>query len=146
WLVIGLIGANLATLVGTGNRGAFLTMLGAFPLFLLTFRRELGTFRVVQISVFGAALLVVASLIMVNYTSYGQLFQRLSELEVSEEGIPDTRQNTWPIALETIRQKPLLGHGPRLRLQDDEIVVYPGHPAIPYPHNLYLFLLVTVGV
>jgi len=40
-----------------------------------------------------------------------------------------------------------LGHGPRLRFEGgDEGARYKGHRYVRYPHNLYLFLVFTIGV
>src|SRR5690606_1147491 len=42
WLLAGLIGCNLLLLVTTGNRGGFLTLIGAGILYLWMFRHLLG--------------------------------------------------------------------------------------------------------
>jgi O-antigen ligase len=73
------------------------------------------------------------------------MYERLESTEL-EGGIPDTRADTWDTAWSHIVDKPLLGHGPRLRLDGDEGRPYPGTPRISFPHNLYLFLLYTVGL
>ena len=52
----------------------------------------------------------------------------------------------WPFVWKEVKRKPLLGHGPRLRFQGgSEGRRYEGHRFVRYPHNLYLFLLFTVG-
>ncbi len=144
--VLALIAANMAVLLSTANRGAFLTMMGIFPLFLYSFRQELGTIRAVRIGIAAAVLFVGVSVAVVNYTDYGRMFERLTSLTETDGFIPSTREVTWPVAWENIKDRPLLGHGPRLRLLDDDEVAYEGHVVIPYPHSLYLFLLYTVGV
>ena len=83
---------------------------------------------------------------VINFTRYDVLFTRLAETEI-EEGVPDTRQVVWPAAWRAIKERPILGHGPRLRFIGDETGKYHDfHTYIPFPHNLYLFLLFTVGI
>lgn len=139
-----LMAVNIGCLIATANRGGFLVLIGGAGLFLYMFHSQLGMKRTLTISITGSFLLVIASVIMINFTQFGALYQRLEATEI-EGGIPDTRATTWANVLPKIADKPLLGHGPRLRLQDDESRSYKGHEAIPYPHNLYLFLLYTVG-
>ena len=143
--LIALILANFGFLVATGNRGGFLSLLGGSVLFLWIFRKELGVRRVLQLATTGAILLSLASAVVVTYSDFGVLFQRLGETSV-ESGIPDTRQQSWPRALKHIQERPILGHGPRYMMQGGEDGMrYPGWEYQPYPHNLYLFLLSTVG-
>ncbi len=145
-LIVGVIIANLAFMTATANRGSFLTLVGIFPFFLLTFRRQMGTLRVIQFSVAGAGLLIATAVVIVTFTDFNRMFDRLEETTATENGVPATRAKTWPVAWENIKLKPWLGHGPRLRLVDDFQVVYKGHVAIDYPHSLYLMLLFTMGI
>jgi O-antigen ligase len=145
WLIL-LAGLNLAFLVATGNRGGFLSLLGGAVLFIWLFRKELGSARVFQLVTGGSILVALMSALIVTYSDYGRLYERLGETTV-EEGIPDTRQTTWPLAWAKIKERPLFGHGPRFLMQGGEDgVKYPGWEYQLYPHNLYLFLLATVGV
>ncbi len=141
-----LAGANLAFLVATGNRGGFLSLIGGAVMFLWFFRHELGVVRVVKIASAGGALLVFSSFLIINYTDYGRLFERL-EATTIEEGVPDTRQYTWPRAWEKIKERPIFGHGPRyMMIGGEDGARYPTWEFQNYPHNLYLFLLSTIGV
>ncbi len=143
--LIGLAGTNLVMLIATGNRGGFLTLVGASALFLWFFRRVLGTMRTMRLAIGGAALVATSAAVTINLTGFDSLFTRLAETEI-EGGIPDTRQSVWPVAWQEIKKKPILGHGPRLRFVGDETGKYRDvHTYISYPHNLYLFLLFTVG-
>jgi O-antigen ligase len=144
---LAILGAvNLGMLVATGNRGGFIVLLGAMIMFLWLFRKELGMRKVVQLVTGGTVALAIAATLIVSYTDFGRLFERLESTTV-EEGIPDTRQHTWPLAWEKIKQRPLLGHGPRFEMDGAaKGTEYPGHEHQPYPHSLYLFLLVTIGV
>lgn len=145
-LFFGLLAmANFALLVATQSRGGFLTFVGAGAIFLWMFRKELGVVRIVGLVSGGVMALALAAALIVNYTEFGGLFDRLAETEV-QGGIPDTRLKAWPAAWQEIKKKPLLGHGPQMRLPDDDVKRYKGHVYIMYPHNLYLFLLFTVGV
>ncbi|MBA3564577.1 MAG: O-antigen ligase family protein [Gammaproteobacteria bacterium] len=139
-----LMALNVGCLLATANRGGFLVLIGGAGLFLYMFRSQLGLKRTLTLSIAGSFLLVFVSIVVINFTSYGAMYERLEATEI-EAGVPDTRANTWAAAVPAIAEKPVLGHGPRLRLQDDYTKSYPGHKVVPYPHNLYLFLLYTVG-
>jgi O-antigen ligase len=137
---------NFACLVATGSRGEFLILVGCAAIYLWLFRSRLGTFRAIRLAISGAAVLAVTALIVINFTQFGGLFDRLEDTEFGESGIPDTRQVLWPPAWEEIQKRPMLGHGPRFRFFLEEMGVrYPGREYIRYPHSLYLFLLYTVG-
>lgn len=141
-----LITANMLLLIATGNRGGFLTLIGAGLVFLWLFRMELGPKRVVGVITIGPLLLIIAAAIAIQYTDFGRLFDRLVATEV-EAGIPDTRLEVWPNAVREVRENLFFGHGPRLRFDGGDVGQSVGaHPYIRYPHNLYLFLALTVGV
>jgi O-antigen ligase len=149
WLRRGLMALaaiDLSFLIATGNRGGFLTLLGGSFIFLWLFRKELGTQRVVKLAVSGVLMLSFASAIVVNYTDFNRLFARLGDTTFAE-GIPDTRQNAWPKAWAKIKERPILGHGPRYQMDGAmHGVRHEGSEFQNYPHNLYLFLLATVGL
>jgi O-antigen ligase len=73
------------------------------------------------------------------------MYDRLEATEF-QGALPDTRATTWATSWQYITQKPVLGHGPRLRLSNDDDSLFRGHVQITYPHNLYLYQLYTVGV
>ncbi len=157
FLVQSLIGLNLLGLVATGNRTGFLIILAMFPIFLLVFRRELGPRRIGLYVLGGAATVVIASAIVIAFTDFGAMFERLGRVTQTEAGVPTTRAETWPIAIEKIRERPWFGEGPhfltaeeaeasnQIRIEFEELgelaTVYD-----PYPHSLYLYLLRTVGI
>jgi O-antigen ligase len=157
FLVQLLIGLNLLGIVVTGNRTGFLTLLMMFPIFLFVFRSELGAKRVAMYLVTGTATLAVASAIAIYFTDFDRMFGRLERVTETESGVPSTRSETWPIAIEKIRRDPWFGEGPyypkadalmesgemRIEFEDlgDVTTAFD-----PYPHSLYLFLLRTVGV
>lgn len=139
-----LMAANVGLLVATGNRGGFLSLLGGGLLFLYAFRRELGFARSVKLVASVGALAVIATVIILNFTRYNVLFDRLAETEMVD-GVPDTREGNWGPAIAMISERPILGHGPRPIFVGDTDADKPGLIAIFYPHDLYLFLLYTVG-
>lgn len=138
---------NFAFLVATGSRGEFLVLVGGLLVYLWLFRRRLGVMRALGLAVGGAFVLTATALIVVNFTQFGGLFERLEETEFNEQGVPDTRQAVWPPTWREIVKSPIIGHGPRLRFHNEHRGQrYEEHEYIGYPHNLYLFLLFTVGI
>ena len=146
WALLGLLVTDLILLVTTGARGGYVVLVGAGILFLWMFRSILGPARTIRLALGGGLLVVAAGVFAVTFTDFDRLFQRLEDTQI-EAGIPDTRAVVWPIAWEEIKTRPLFGQGPRLRFPDEENgATYKGHKFILYPHNLYLFLLVNIGV
>ncbi|TAK51507.1 MAG: O-antigen ligase family protein [Gammaproteobacteria bacterium] len=146
-LVQFLIVLNLVGLVATANRGAFLTLLVFFPVMLFAFRRELGPKVIVAYLIGGVAVLAIASLIVVAYTDFGQMYDRLGQVTETEDGVPTTRADTWPVAIEKIKKDPWLGEGPYFPTEETaEEMGWARSSMDPFPHSLYLYLLRTVGV
>lgn len=139
---------NIAMIIATANRGSFLVLMAGLAWFLWAFRAQLGFGRIVQVVTASVIVIFGAASVVAAYTDFGQMFDRLEKTTETEGGIPTTRAALWPVAWENIKEKPLLGHGPRVVQQkelryrnvpDEQLVA-------PFPHNLYLHLLVTVGV
>ena len=154
WCVTGF---NLLGLVATGNRAGFLVLLGIAPFLMYAFRKELGVKRIITLSASGAAVLVVAATIAVTYTDFNRLFFRMDTVTETEGGIPVTRSEGWPIAVEKIKRHPWFGEGPYFwTAEDAEKIGQSQTEYLPggaldtafdhYPHSLYLYLLRTVGV
>jgi O-antigen ligase len=142
-----VIGLNLLCLVATANRGAFLVLLVMFPAVLITFRERLGARRIAQYLVGGLAVLAIASTIAVMYTDFGKMFDRLETITETEDGVPSTRALTWPVAVAKIKLHPWLGEGPYfVHPETAEQLGLVRSDYDNYPHNLYLYLLRTVGV
>jgi O-antigen ligase len=156
-LVCGIVGFNMLGLVATGNRAGFLILLAMAPLLLFAYRRELGMKRIVQYSLGGAAALALMATIAVTFTDFNLMFNRMETVTETEGGIPTTRSEGWPVAIEKIKQRPLVGEGPYFWTAEDaedieqlqyefdeggEIDTAFDH----YPHSLYLYLLRTVGL
>ena len=144
-LILAVILANLGVLVATGNRGGLLVLILAAGLFFLLFKHEFGVRRLIKIGAAGFVMFVISATIIVTFTEFNVLFERLSETTV-DEGIPDSRAKIWPLAVERIQENPVFGHGPRIRLIDENLRIIIGHQFMPYPHSLYLFVLYTLGI
>ncbi len=141
----GMAAVFFGFLVATGSRGSFLTAIGGIGLFAWVFRRDIGTMRMMRLVVVGSAVLALAATIIVTRTEFNVMFDRLASTEFYG-AVPDTRRGLVSISMEQIVEKPLLGHGPRLRLLNEWERRIPGHTMLPYPHNLILFVLYTTGI
>jgi len=136
---------NLGLMVATGNRTALIILaVVLLPYLIYHYRLRVNAMQMIGLLTSGVLFFVLASTILINFTSYGVIFDRLAGTEV-ENGVPDTRAVTWPMAIDAIEKKPVFGHGPRLRLPDDFLTKYKGHDPIQQPHNLFLFILYTLG-
>jgi O-antigen ligase len=139
---------NVAMIIATANRGSFLVLIAGLLWFLYAFRSQLGFSRIVRVLTVSVIVIFGSASIVATYTDFGQMFDRLAKTTETEDGIPTTRAALWPVAWENIKEKPILGHGPRIVQQkelryrnvpDEQLVA-------PFSHSLYLHLLVTVGV
>lgn len=147
WLVRSIIVLNLIGLVATGNRAAFVVLVATFPAFLFMLRREIGARKVVRYAVGGVAALVIASAVAVAFTDFNRMFDRLATVTENEGGVPGTREGTWPVAIDKIKNDPWLGEGPfYVYPEAAEKLGWPRADFDDYPHSLYLYLLRTVGL
>lgn len=140
-----LMALNLGCLIATANRGGFLTLIGGAGLFLYMFRGDLGVKRTLSLSIAGVFLLGISSIVVMTYTDYGRMFDRLGETEL-EGGVPDTRTKTWAAVLPEIAKRPILGHGPMFQVEGRSPTRSQTRVNLQYPHSLYLYLLYTSGV
>lgn len=146
-LVSILAAANVAMMIGTGNRGSFIVLVASLLWFIYAFRSQLGLARIVQVLVGSTVVLVAAMFVVSSYTDFGSMLNRLESTTQLEGGLPDTRQHIWPRAWSVIQEKPWLGHGPKIAPEQElqRRSLHPEQLVMNYPHNLYLHLLVTVG-
>jgi O-antigen ligase len=155
--VSGIAGFNMLGLVATGNRAGFLVLLAMAPLLLFAYRKELGAKRILQYSIGGAAAFALIAVVAVSFTDFNRMFARMDTVTETEGGIPTTRAEGWPVAIEKIKQRPWVGEGPYFWTAEDaedigqlqyefgeegEIDTAYDH----FPHSLYLYLLRTVGI
>jgi O-antigen ligase len=141
-----LICLNFSYLIATGNRGGLLVLVGGVALFLFVFRKQFNKIKMISVILTGILMFGAGTYLTFRYTEYNVLFQRLSNTEFVEGGIPDSRKIVWPEAWAEIVKKPLIGHRPRLTIPEGREVGMEGFVKISSPHNLYLHLLFTVGV
>lgn len=138
---------NIAMLVATGNRGGFISAILALILFLYFYRRSIGSKGVVAASLAFVVGLGGASFIIIQYTEFNVLYERLYNTEFVGY-VPETRVG-WNDVVDKIMDRPLIGHGPRI-VHPQEYQYSPRNwPAgyiSYYPHNLYLFVLYTTGL
>src|SRR5690606_5010878 len=80
--------ANIGCLLATGSRGEFLLLVGGLALYLWLFRRNIGSLRAAGLASAMAVALVTMTLAVENFTQFGGLFERLSNTEFTEQGIP----------------------------------------------------------
>jgi O-antigen ligase len=131
-----LIALNIGFLVATGNRGGFVSLVIGSLGYLFLFRKQLGLRRMVTISTRGIMLFAAMSIVVVTYTDFNSLYERLASTQFGRGFIPDSRQG-WFYIWEFVVEKPFLGHGPRLAIL--------GYQQITYPHNLFMYLFYTLG-
>jgi len=141
WLI--MLSGNLAFLVATASRGGIVALVLGLIVFLTLFRKEIGALKLMRWSLVGLFLFVVSSTIIVQYTQYNIMFERLEGTEFKGL-VPDSRQG-WYGLWDEVVAKPVFGHGPRLRLYNESSRNIRGYTPIPYPHSAYLYLIYTVG-
>lgn len=145
FLLYALITANLAFLVATGNRGGVISLVVGTILMMYAFRKELGPRRIILAGIGGAGLFLIVALVIIQTTEFDRLYERVVSTEF-RDGMPETRAGPWMDAAERIAQKPIIGHGPRIQFDPETIMLARLDWIAGHPHNLYLFLLYTVGV
>lgn len=145
YLLYGLIAANLAFLVATGNRGGVVSLVLGTIMMLFLFRKKLGIGRIIIVGISGVGVFAAAAIIIIQNTQFDRLYERIAATEL-KYGIPETRMDPWKIAVDRISQKPFLGHGPRVQFDPETIYNARLDWIAGHPHNLYLFLLYTVGI
>ena len=141
-----LIFCNIAVLIGTGNRGGFISFIFALILFNYIFRRNLGLKKIAIGSFIIVMLFISASFYMIKYTDFNVLYGRIAGTKIN--GITPDNRTGWPLVIEKAMNKPTLGHGPRLVTKTDQDIPvnWPKQEIGFYPHNLYLYIFYTMGV
>jgi O-antigen ligase len=141
-----LLPVNLVFLVATGNRTAVVLLFVCGIFYAYLFRHQLGMKRIMLGGFMLVMFFTVSAVAIINFSQFNVLFDRLGDTQV-EKGLVDSRSVIWPLAWDRISDKPVLGHGPRLRLMDEENRAFPqGHQFMPFPHSLYLYILYTLGI
>jgi O-antigen ligase len=142
-LIVTVALGNFAFLVATGSRGGFLSLLFGVAVFALVLRRQLGLARIVISLLIGGAAMSVVAVLVVTLTPFDVLFTRLMGTEF-EGVVPDSRKG-WYEIVERIPERLVFGHGPRIVLPDMS-PRFLREVFVGFPHNLYLFLLYSLGM
>ena len=145
-ILIAILFCNMLLLIGTANRGGFLSFLLSLVIFPFYFKERLGIKKSILTVLTLSIILLLASYIMVSFSDYDIMYKRLSDTEF--DGItPDTRSGAkgWPMVIEKIAKKPIIGYGP-LTIGARDLRGLPPDVLGGYPHNLYLFILYTTGI
>jgi O-antigen ligase len=145
-LIVVILVFNIGILVGTGSRGSFISFLVSVFFFISFFRKSIGIKRITVMIPAFFIILLLPSYIMIKHTQFNVLYQRLQDTEM-EGVVPETRFN-WPYIVDRILEKPLFGHGPYILTTrtNTRSIRLPKGNIYTYPHNLYLFILYTVGL
>jgi O-antigen ligase len=141
-----LIFSNIAVLIGTGNRGGFISFIVGLILFNYVFRKSLGLKKIAVGSFVIFILFISASVYMIKYTDFNVLYSRIAGTKM--HGITPEDRGGWPLVIDKAMKKPTLGHGPRLVSKTDQDIpaAWPKQEIGFYPHNLYLYIFYTMGV
>lgn len=147
WAKLGLVSLllfNFMVIVATGDRGGFVGLCTGALLFLALFRSQIGVARAVRLLLAGGVLLGVGSVVVVNYTDFGVLYDRLSDTEV-DTGLADARERGFKNGLSYFEESPVFGLGPDLAVSN-KIKIVADIPYRPYPHILVMYILGTLGI
>lgn len=142
-LLIIMLAMNSAILVGTGNRGGLVSLVAGGVAFLFLYRGQIGTLRALKIGVVFTLIFVAASVIMVKYSKFNVLYERVQDTEF--EGAMPVFREGWEYMWPRVFEKPVFGHGPRLKLRNQEDRRIPGYIPMPFPHNAYMYIFFTLG-
>jgi hypothetical protein len=151
-LYLGLCGFNFMIIIATGNRGGFISLICGIILFFIIFHNQLGYRKIAYMISAFFIIFSIASAVTIYFTQYDTFWNRLAGTKF--HGLtPDTRKKVWEIATAAIKEKPILGWGPRKApMGRKEFIEKEGnqrnkdYSAIPSPHSLYLFLLYSLGI
>lgn len=148
WVCYLQIPLSLVFIVASGSRGSFVALVAGLILFFFLLRHALGARRILRFSVIGLFFVAISGLYVATQTGYESVFYRLANTEISESGVPDTRQKGFSLTMERLESGSILfGNGPRLRLIDEHERRIAGYEPLGfYPHNLALFLVYSIGI
>lgn len=130
---------NLVMMFTTITRGAFITLIFGYSYMMLIFRKDLNFVKFVAITSTIVVLLLIIDVFVTRYTMTGSLLARLLSTTFERGVIPETRFGAWKSSIERIMRSPIIGHGPFWDVEKK------GTDFLLFPHNLYLYILSTVG-
>jgi len=130
--------ASVTVLMGTANRGAFLSIVFAIVYLIVLFRRRISFARAVIVCAAIVGVFVVTQLVLDRYTFAASMTDRL--LHTKMEGLtPDTRVGVWKPAFMKSFEHPFIGHGPFFDTGGGLNIQY-------WPHNGYIYYFYTIGL
>jgi O-antigen ligase len=143
WRLALTVGA-LALIVGillTGSRGAFVAMLAVVAMYLLHFRRLRTAFFVITVAVVGVALAPDA---VQDRLLRGLENRRIESLDSRSDELSAGRFFIWQSLAPEIARSPVYGRG--LMSTQWSRFVRSGAFSASHPHNLYLEILMDIGI
>jgi len=145
YLLLTLLFVVVIELFLTNTRGAVVTSLLGI-VFIILFFTKFNPIRKTAIMV-GISFLVLAGAYIADSTGFLNLKERFQTFENTVEtkygSMPEARAGTWVPSLDQIVDDSFMGHGPSFHpLSGYE----GGFGKMPWPHNLTLIILVTVGI
>lgn len=135
-----LLFATLAALVASSTRTGILSFALGFVLLVFFFARNIRFTRTLYLILIGSFAMVMTTYLIVTYTPYNFLIDRLEGTEVSGIEV-DSRKGLIPAYLHEIKERPLFGHRPMVELPEGVKSI----KRLPMPHNLYIYLLYSIG-
>jgi O-antigen ligase len=130
--------ASIAVLLGTANRGAFLSLALALFYTVFWFRHRVSFAKMVMIVAFVVAVFVGTQLFLDRFTYAASLTDRI--IHTKMQGLtPDTRVGVWKPAFMKSLEHPLIGHGPYYDTGWGLTFQY-------WPHNAYIYYFYTIGL
>jgi hypothetical protein len=125
-------------MIGTANRGAFLSLTFAILYFFYLYRKRIPMVKMVGIVAVFIGSLFAVEFILGKYTYIASVTDRFTNTTF-KGGVPDTRQGVWEPALRKSFDHIFIGHGPVFEYGKGDTPDY-------WPHNAYIFYLYTVGL
>ena len=130
--------SSITVLLGTANRGAFLSLALALVYALFWFRSRVSFARIVVVCAAVIAVFAITQVILDEYTLAISMTDRL--LGTKMQGLtPDTRVGVWKPAFMKSFEHPFFGHGPHYDTGFGLTFQY-------WPHNGYIFYFYTIGL
>ncbi|MBN1884448.1 MAG: O-antigen ligase family protein [Candidatus Krumholzibacteriota bacterium] len=138
-LYLFLLVSNLAMMLATITRGAFISLFIGLAYLTILSRRDLDIVRFVGIAAGFALLIVILETFVSQYTTSGSLFERLLKTTFERGVVPTNRMAAWSGAIERGMEHPFIGKGPGWDFAS-------GLDKGLWPHNVYLFYFNITGI
>ena len=133
-----MMGYSLFILAVTQTRGAIVALTTGALFLMFLIRRRLRLVPVTILLLSTAAGLTLLEYVVANFTHSGSVVGRIAETHF-KNGLPDTRADVWPAAIERMMHHPLIGWGPYYSTLTGLHFWY-------WPHDVYLYVANTIGL